>query len=344
MNMKSNQMVRSVEWLQKHGLCADSLHMDISTIPQAGHGAFASRFLAKGAAILPIPLIHIPDRKILNMYDFEREKRPSPRVDKSKGAIGKQLLLNYCLGHANSTMLLSPYGPVFNTINHNQTLANVRLQWALPERSNHHPEMLERPVHHFESESGARLAMELIALRDIHQDEEIFLDYGDEWEEAWQEHVRTWAPVPDAEQYVSAKQFNEETDRLKTGLEQSKDPYPMNVGLKFDQAFHTNSISWKDVMRRGGSLQEWKKKHDAEYADCEITRHREGSDGRLLYTADIPDKDDRKKIRLVVEDMPREAFVFQDRPYTSDMFLTNAFRHDIRIPDDIFPDAWKNMS
>jgi hypothetical protein len=175
-NMKRNQMVRSVEWLQKHGVCAYKFYMDVSTIPQAGHGAFASRFLAKGTAILPIPLIHIPDRKILHIYDFKKSKDPAQKADKLKGAAAKQLLLNYCLGHANSTMLLSPYGPVFSMINHNHTLANVRLQWALPERSNHHPEMLEKSVDYLESEYGARVAMELIALRDIQSGEEIFLD------------------------------------------------------------------------------------------------------------------------------------------------------------------------
>jgi hypothetical protein len=68
-------------------------------------------------------------------------------------------------------------------------LVNVRLQLALPERNYHHPEMLEKPVYNFESERDARVAMELIALRDIQSGEEIFLDYGNEWEEAWKEHI-----------------------------------------------------------------------------------------------------------------------------------------------------------
>jgi hypothetical protein len=72
-------------------------------------------------------------------------------------------------------------------------------------------------------------------LRDIQSGEEIFLDYGDEWEEAWQEHVRSWAPVPGAEHYVSAAQLSKETDRLKTEFQQMKDPYPGNVGIKLDQ-------------------------------------------------------------------------------------------------------------
>jgi hypothetical protein len=90
-------------------------------------------------------------------------------------------------------------------------------------------------------------------------------------------------------------------------------------------------------MKEGRSVQKWMERQDGGgYIDCEIMRYREGFDGRLFYTAVIPDpdKDDWQKSQLV-EDLPHEAFMFEDRPYTSDMFLTNAFRHDIQIPDDI---------
>jgi len=43
-------------------------------------------------------------------------------------------------------------------------------------------------------------------------------------------------------------------------------------------------------------------------------------------------------------DVPRDAFTYFNRPYTTDMFLANAFRHDIRIPDDLFPEAWRNRA
>jgi hypothetical protein len=124
-----------------------------------------------------------------------------------------------------------------------------------------------------------------------------------------------------------------------------KDPYPGNVGIKIDQAFLNHSEQdWKDVMETVGSIQKWKEGQDKFYIHCEIMRYREGFDGRLFYTAVIPDpdKDDWQKSQLV-EDLLHEAFMFEDRPYTSDMFLTNAFRHDIRILDDIFPDAWKSL-
>jgi hypothetical protein len=37
--------------------------------------------------------------------------------------------------------------------------------------------------------------MELVALRDIESGEELFLDYGDDWERSWQHHLETWQPA-----------------------------------------------------------------------------------------------------------------------------------------------------
>mmetsp|Transcript_30846 Transcript_30846/g.46001 ORF Transcript_30846/g.46001 Transcript_30846/m.46001 type:complete len:174 (+) Transcript_30846:3239-3760(+) len=34
---------------------------------------------------------------------------------------------------------------------------------------------------------------------------------------------------------------------------------------------------------------------------------------------------------------------FIHKPYTSDMFWKGAFRHEIRIPDNIFPQLWKDL-
>jgi len=34
------------------------------------------------------------------------------------------------------------------------------------------------------------LSFEYVALRDIEEGEEIFMDYGEEWEDAWEQHVK----------------------------------------------------------------------------------------------------------------------------------------------------------
>jgi hypothetical protein len=333
---KRKKMVRSQEWLDQHALCVDNFSFGNSTISKAGHGVFALRFLAEGTAILPVPLIHIPDRSILDMH------QPTIRLaqgHKRERFLRKQLLLNYCLGHAESTMLLSPYGPVFNLINHNQTLANVRLQWALPERSAHLPEMLEKDVSDFTKEKGARLGMEVIALRDIQPGEEIYLDYGDEWEEAWREHLSTWRPLESSRNYISAHDMNKRKDRFKTVFEEIDDPYPSNLVLSFREQFdHTGP--WKNSKTKGHDMFHFKDGL-SDVTECEILRYEE-LDGEIVYAAVLADKNDTSKT-VLIEQLPRDAFEFSDAPYTVDTFLRNAFRHEIRIPNDMFPDAWKNL-
>jgi hypothetical protein len=38
----------------------------------------------------------------------------------------------------------------------------------------------------------------------------------------------------------------------------------------------------------------------------------------------------------------RKAIRFYDHMYTSDMFLRNAFRHEIQLPDEMVPAAWRD--
>lgn len=222
-------------------------------------------------------------------------------------------------------------------------VANVKLQWALPERSNHHPELLQKNISHFFEIESSKLAMEVITLRDIQPGEEIFLDYGDEWEQSWQEHLLNWKPVKKAEEYISAHQMNHQKfeKNLKTEFEQLTDPYPPNTVTVFNRMFENRA--WEGAFQQGLNLTTFYKKKLNEIVRCEILSYRKVK-GHMLYTAAILIPDDEGEDETVlIEDMPREAFSFEDRSYTSDLFLDNAFRHDIRIPDDMFPDAWKNV-
>ena len=192
----------------------------------------------------------------------------------------------------------SPYGPAFNLVNHNQTQANVRLQWASPQRSNHRPDMLEKNITELEEVEGSRLAMELIAIRDINQNEEIFLDYGDEWEAAWKEHVRNWKPLEGAEHYISSYEMEERSEPLRTEFEQMRNPYPSNVNLKFDRAFENPNGNWKQMMKEGMDLIQYREKQEKFLDKCEILRYKE-VDGRILYTAAIPEEHESKKYILL---------------------------------------------
>lgn len=174
--IRIEQSTRTLEWLEKHGTCADHIMAGNSTIEQAAHGAFAARNLPAGVVVSQIPLIHIPDRNRLNMYELTQDQCKTSfaafppdqcPTQEPKVRIGYQLLLNYCFGHRESSLVLCPYGPMVPYINHNATLANVKIQWADPERGNHVPELLNQPVEHLETYYTSKLAFELVALRDI---------------------------------------------------------------------------------------------------------------------------------------------------------------------------------
>uniref|UniRef100_A0A7S4IRF2 Uncharacterized protein n=1 Tax=Odontella aurita TaxID=265563 RepID=A0A7S4IRF2_9STRA len=63
---------------------------------------------------------------------------------------------------------------------------------------------------------------------------------------------------------------------------------------------------------------------------------------------DDDDDDDEVKMAMikrtvVMSQIPQSAIFFVDRPYTTDQAMRGAFRHEIEIPDDIFPDVWKDQ-
>lgn len=214
-----------------------------------------------------------------------------------------------------------------NYVNHNQTLSNVRLQWSDGTRSSHHAEYMEMPVSEFYDLRTAKLSFELIATRDIEEGEEIFMDYGDEWEEAWQAHVREWKPVEGAEEYIPAFQLNDEEEYFLTEEEQEEDPYPENVHVACWEQFL--STSWRSNWN--GEINCPQKLHPVEVIERE-----QNDDGEYTYV--VRDLRNDK----VYEHLPELALAFVDEPHTTDMFLENSFRHHIGIPDDMLPDAWRN--
>ena len=47
--------------------------------------------------------------------------------------------------------------------------------------------------------------------------------------------------------------------------------------------------------------------------------------------------------RHIVTEMPREAICFTDKPYSTDQYLATAFRHEIGLPEGVFPTAWMDL-
>jgi hypothetical protein len=335
-SLKRRQHSVSVEWLKDNGECGDWITVKPSTIRQAGRGAFTRRPFREGEIVAPLPLIHVPYRSILDMFEFASLGR-KPKVDGEK-KFHTQLLENYCMGHRESTLLLCPFGTLSNHINHNQTLANVKLVWAEPSKSSHNLEWLNMTVNDLHRTYRAGLAMDVVAIRDLQTDEEIFLDYGDEWEKAWQHHVDTWEPVAGAEHYKPAEQLNKDPDSIKTELELISEPYPDSVKLYFSTGFAGARDVWLTHWENG-TLDQFMLKHK-EFVNVKVLHRESDRYGKTWYTVSIPRKRNKPK---KVSQVPVEAFRFFDRAYTTDMFQRNSFRHDIRVPDHLFPEPWKNL-
>jgi len=340
-----NEHRRSLDWLREHGACGDHIVAGKSTIPQAGHGAFAARHLPKDTVVAPLPMIHVTNRSSFDMYHLKQTINGTWVADESKGVVGQQLLLNYCYGHSESSLLLCPYGPMANYVNHHKTMANVRLRWGRSETGNHMPQLLNATVHDIaKMVSTAKLAMELVATRDIEKGEEILMDYGLEWEAAWKAHEANWQP-PKRVAKVAAAELNSEA-KLRTVFEEYESRhYPDSVTLFCDiNMVMPGNNNWKDH-HTAGTLKEYLA---TRWWPCEILRYKtDPTSGDFLYTTHVFDPADETGTHILksilLEDVPRSIFHFVDRPYTSDAFLPTAFRHDVRIPNELFPRSWRNL-
>lgn len=317
------QSVRSLDWLNEHGYCQDHLKPGISTIPQAGRGAFAARDLPTGTIVGYAPLVHIGlhGRDIWTV-DVGNEEYHWKQMD---------LILNYSFGHRNSTVLLTPYGSMVNFINHGgRERANVKLRWPDKELIAHKPDYLERtPKQLADTLEKIGLAFEYVAIRDIKEGEEVLIDYGPEWEQAWINYVAQWNPVLGADEYVHSSHWKEK--HFRTMDEQANDPYPLNLHTMCHESYTVaadSSYQWVEVLR------------DLPYrVYCDVLERQVVVEGESpVYTV-------RMMVEggpIVVHNVPETGIFLYDRAFSADWNLPNAFRHEIAIPDDIMPKAWMN--
>ena len=98
-----NSYVRSQEWLEQNGVCLDNIQVKQSTNPQAGRGAFATKSIVRGEIVAPAPVIQITNRQSMEMFRVKSDPINGDILERSE-----QLLLNYCFGHINSSILLYP--------------------------------------------------------------------------------------------------------------------------------------------------------------------------------------------------------------------------------------------
>ena len=171
--------MRSVEWLRNGGgKCLDNIQPGPSTIPQAGRGAYATRFIPVEDIVAPAPLIHIPDRNTLLMYGSIEDEDDATKTRNTTKINGQQLLLNYCFGHHQSTLLLCPYSGITSYINHNSQTPNARIVW--PAHSIlHNASWLNETIDFLEEYgSSPGLEFDYVATRDIQPGEEVSFGFS----------------------------------------------------------------------------------------------------------------------------------------------------------------------
>jgi hypothetical protein len=156
---------RLPEWLRENGLCVDQIRVSRSSLPDTEYGAFATRKIEKDTIVIPVPLLGVKDRSVLRKNGVDHK------------------IVNYSFHVPGSNMLLFPYGPVVGYINHDKS-PNVGLRWS--ESSLHYDSLLSLQIDQFwDAVQPGQLILEVFALRDVYPGEELFLDYGDVWNEVW---------------------------------------------------------------------------------------------------------------------------------------------------------------
>ena len=331
---------RPVSWLRRNGWCLDNIQAKPSTL---GHGAFATRFLPKDTIIAPAPLIPLSQTSLRFI-----------RQSSNHGVqYGKQLLLNYCFGHSKSSLLLFPYSPIVNYINHSsdEQKINAKLRWSSQQQQQNIWPSLEEL---YQKEDHGILVMEFIATRDILPGEEIFINYGPIWEQAWTQHVSAWKP-PQTNNIPSTT-MNQTELIIKTIQEQKRShPYPDNLFTSCYYSYNNNNHHHFNGNKPDSNrYTKWKMTNEIlqhrNLRPCVILE-RHNDDG-YYYTVEIKNRynllsNERipKEIQpYIVTHVPRYAITFSDKIYTTDPYLPNVFRHYIPLPDHLFPAQWMDLN
>jgi hypothetical protein len=319
-----NRSIREISWLEENGQCMDNIKVGQSENPDSGRGAFANRFIPQGGLVAPAPLIHI-DSNVLKMYKPMDADRPGREVPDMDGPQTFQLLLNYCFGHEKSTLLLCPYGLLTAYINHSAENPNAKIEWSKTMR---HPEWLDQPIKLWEDEYHTGFQIDFVALRDIQEEEEILIDYGEAWERAWQEHVRNFVP---RENYTPAYELNDMEDLVYRTIEDR--PYELDAVKLWCNAWYVNRF----IKSR------FKPFRDME---CRILK-RLGEDRYVVQVVEYENDDVEGTTTLetkgILWDVPSDAFYLADMGYERDHLQFDAFRHAMMIPDEVFPEVWKTL-
>eukprot|EP00978_Attheya_sp_CCMP212_P011326 scaffold27962_cov52-Attheya_sp.AAC.4 len=181
---RNPHLVVPMAWLKKYGQCYDgipnTLEWATSKITGAGMGVIAKRYIAQDSWILPMPLLHLPDGiSILHGHASKQEEMVA------------EPLFNYCFGHEESTVLLCPIGSGYSQyINHgSKDEANVKIVWSKQEwHQTNHLLQSKNLTELAKVQNVGSLVFDLVSTKPIKVGDELLLNYGDSWAQAWEQY------------------------------------------------------------------------------------------------------------------------------------------------------------
>lgn len=211
---------RGIDWIKSNGICLEHLVPNKSTLPNAGIGGFAQYGVKEGEIVVPAPVLHTVHKEILTLYETGVKVIEDPE----KYKLGKGLLYNYCFGHSESSMLLCPLTSAM-LVNHCSMRdrecgpegPNAVVQWSSGWDTSSQ-EWRKKTLDEIDAKFGRTLALEVVATRNIDPGEEVFIDYGVEWENAWKKHVQQWIPPPKPPNFVTVQDANKRKDPIMESL------------------------------------------------------------------------------------------------------------------------------
>jgi len=356
--------LRSTEWLEENGACLDNIVTGVTAMPQAGRGAFATRSIDEGKSVTTTPVVTL-DRQEIHLWEKVKETEDG-RGDVME-LVGQQLLLNYCYGHKNSSLLFFPYAPSVNFINHGSLEdSNAEIRWS--ELPYHKAEWLDVTIDEMKAKLKTGLLFDIVATRDIRRGEEILLYYGKEWEDEWDEHVKEWGSikeeVEDVDDYQPIVNLTErlgipttndlnQLERnpiIRTKDEQATDPYPPHITTLCRFKIPKDCVSFTHIHPAHSTelhcQSRWKITFDEkDLFPCTVLSrdNLEGTDWYSVQVAEAPMKGESDSTHHLVEYMTRDAIMFVDRPYSKDQYARGVFRQVIGLPLDIMPSHWLDL-
>jgi len=173
----------------------------------------------------------------------------------------KQLLENYLFGHPDSSLRWLATMPLLHSVNHaphdqiKTNPPNAKIQWHHDEYTDaqaagkpltrrqqfHHAELLKLGSLEVVLKHGMGLMIDLVALRDIGENEEILIDYGKAWDDAWKKHTEVWQATIDSTRMEQAK-GKEAWKKQREAENEQRSQQKKNLNVGDEYVFHKTKI------------------------------------------------------------------------------------------------------